>query len=93
MDAAAAAAMLDLAEQASAASIGPNPKEALDRLDARSEDLRSARDWFLDAGRTDDALRLANAMYRYWITKQGFVDGAAWGGEEAHEDSRQGECR
>ncbi len=78
MDPAAAAALLDLAEQASAASIGPNARKALDLLDARRGDLRSALDWFLAAGRTDDALRLANAMYRYWITKQGFVEGAEW---------------
>ena len=78
MDAAAATALLDLAEQASAASIGPDAREALDELETRSDELRSALDWFLDAGRTDDALRLANAMYRYWITKQGFVEGAAW---------------
>ena len=33
---------------------------------------RAAMAWFVDAGRTDEALRLANALYRFWITKQRF---------------------
>jgi tetratricopeptide (TPR) repeat protein len=36
--------------------------------------------WFVDAGRTDEALRLATALYRYWITKQRFEEGDAWFG-------------
>ena len=35
-------------------------------------------DWFVDERRTDEALRLANALYRFWITKQRFDEGAAW---------------
>ena len=34
-------------------------------------------DWFLEAGRIDEALRVANALYRFWITKQRFAEGAA----------------
>src|SRR5688572_6265459 len=70
--------MLDLAEQASAGITGPNPKESLDRLEERSDDLLAAMGWFIDAGRTDEALRLANALYRFWITKQRFDEGAVW---------------
>ena len=32
--------------------------------------------WFLEAGRTDEAFRVANALYRFWITKQRFAEGA-----------------
>jgi tetratricopeptide (TPR) repeat protein len=34
-------------------------------------------DRFLEDGQTDDALRIANALYRLWITKQRFAEGAA----------------
>ena len=42
------------------------------------DDLLAALAWFIDAGRTDEALRLANALYRFWITKQRFAEGAVW---------------
>ena len=48
------------------------------QLEARSDDLLAALGWFVDAGRTDEALRLANALYRFWITKQRFEEGAVW---------------
>ena len=31
--------------------------------------------WFVDAGRSDEALRLANALYRLWIVKRRFEEG------------------
>jgi non-specific serine/threonine protein kinase len=34
--------------------------------------------WFLDAKRTDEALRLANALYRLWIMKRRFEEGDRW---------------
>ncbi len=78
MDARAAESLLNLAEQASAGITGPNAKSSLEQLEERSADLLAAMDWFVDAGRTDDALRLANALYRFWINKQRFDEGAAW---------------
>lgn len=78
MDSRAAESLLELAEQASAGATGPNAKAALDRLDKRLGDLTTALDWLVDAGRTDEALRLANSLYRFWITKQRFEDGAVW---------------
>jgi tetratricopeptide (TPR) repeat protein len=70
--------MLDLAERASAGATGPNAKRSLEQLDERSDDLVAAMAWFVDAGRTDEGLRLANALYRFWITKQRFAEGAVW---------------
>ena len=78
MDAHGAVSLLDLAEQASAGITGPDAKESLERLEERSVDLLAALGWFVDADRTDEALRLANALYRFWITKQRFEEGAAW---------------
>jgi tetratricopeptide (TPR) repeat protein len=78
MDPTTATALLALAEEASAGASGPNAKDSLERLELRSGDLQEAIAWFVDAGRTDEALRLANALYRFWITKQRFDEGAVW---------------
>ena len=78
MNASTAESALEFAEQASAGATGPNAKASLEQLEARYDELLAALAWFIDAGRTDEALRLANALYRFWITKQRFAEGAAW---------------
>lgn len=78
MNAREAAAMLALAERLSPVISGPEGKAALGQLEELLLDLKAAMAWFVDAGRTDEALRLANALYRFWITKQRFEEGAAW---------------
>ncbi len=80
MDTTRAEALLTLAEEAGVASRGPDPKSALDRLEREYDDLLAALQWFIDQGRTDEALRLANSLYRFWITKQRFEEGARWFG-------------
>src|SRR5688572_10471870 len=70
MDERAAASLLGRAEDAVPRLRGPEAKEALREL--------AAVEWFLDRARTDEALRLASALYRYWITKQEFEEGAVW---------------
>ncbi len=77
MDAHTAESLLEVAEQASAGASGPNAKASLDQLESRLDELLAAMAWFVDMGRTDEALRLANALYRFWITKQRFAEGAA----------------
>jgi non-specific serine/threonine protein kinase len=71
-----ATALLALAEEISPALTGPDAKTSIDRLEARSADLVAAVGWFTDTGRDDEALRLANALYRYWITTRAFDEGA-----------------
>ena len=78
MDSIAAESLLDLAEHASAGATGPDAKASLDQLEGRLADLQAAMASFIAADRTDEALRLANALYRFWITKQRFDEGAAW---------------
>ena len=78
MDARAAGSFLKLAEEASPRLRGPDAKAALQQLDDEHGDLLAALQWFIDQGRTEEALRLANALYRYWITKQQFDEGATW---------------
>jgi len=78
MNASEAKSLLSTAEEASAASRGPDAKSALERLDSEYEQLLAAIQWFLDHRSADEALRLANALYRFWITKQRFEEGALW---------------
>jgi non-specific serine/threonine protein kinase len=78
MDVRAAESLLSLAEEASTRSRGPGSKEALELLENRYGDLVAALEWFIEQKRPDEALRLANALYRFWITKQRFDDGARW---------------
>jgi tetratricopeptide (TPR) repeat protein len=73
-----AQSVLAFAEEAGAGVRGPDAKVRLEQLEARHDDLLAAMQWFVDLDRTDDALRLANALYAYWITKQGFEEGATW---------------
>jgi hypothetical protein len=76
MDATLAQSLLSLAEEASPRITGPNAKDALEQLEQRSDDLVAALAWFVDDGRADEGLRLATALYRFWITKQRFDEGA-----------------
>jgi tetratricopeptide (TPR) repeat protein len=78
MDARDAESLLTRAEDASARLRGPDSKAALQRLEIEHGDLVAALQWFIDHARTNDALRLANALYRFWITKQQFEEGAVW---------------
>ncbi len=78
MDASSAESLLGRAEQAAPGFTGPNAKASLEQIADASDDLLAAIQWFVDTGRTNDALRLANALYRYWITQQRFAEGAIW---------------
>jgi len=78
MDSAVAESLLELAEQASAGATGPDAKASVEQIDERLGELLPAIAFFVEAGRTDDALRLADALYRFWITKQRFDEGAVW---------------
>jgi len=78
MDAPAAAALLALAEEASPKLRGAEAKVALQQLEDRRADLIAALAWLIAEGPVDEALRLANSLYRYWITQQRFDEGAEW---------------
>jgi tetratricopeptide (TPR) repeat protein len=75
MDAVSALRMLALAEELSQALTGSDSGESLKRLDAISDEMLAALAWFIDADRTDEGLRLASALYRFWILKRRFEDG------------------
>jgi tetratricopeptide (TPR) repeat protein len=78
MDRSTAESLLSLAEQAAPRIKGVEAKATLSELEERSTELLEAIEWFVDQQRTDDALRLANALYGFWITKQRFDEGSTW---------------
>jgi tetratricopeptide (TPR) repeat protein len=78
VDQPAAEAKLALAEEASGRATGPNGKAALAELEREYDDLVAALQWFVDHGSTDEGLRLASALYRFWITQRRFEEGARW---------------
>ena len=78
MDVRAAESLLSLTEDASARLRGPGSKAALELLENEYGELVVALQWFIDHESIDEALRLANALYRFWITKQQFDEGARW---------------
>ena len=78
MDALAAQSLLLLAEETSPRLRGPDAKAALQVLEDRHADWLAALDWFIGHGHTDEGLRLASSLYRYWISQQRFEEGATW---------------
>ena len=78
MDGRTAEELLRIAEEASASLRSPRSKAALEDLEGRYDELVAAIQWFIDQERTDEALRITNALYRFWITKQRFEEGAHW---------------
>lgn len=78
MDASSAEAILAYVEETAPGVTGPTARTSLDGLRERHADVLAATELFIEAGRPDDSLRIANAMYRFWITQQRFDEGALW---------------
>lgn len=73
-----AQALLGDAEDARKALRGPEAEAVHARLEARYPDLVRAFDWFLDAGKADEALRLATALVPFWMSTKQIDDGDRW---------------
>ncbi len=74
-----AAFFLDLAERASAALIGPEQGRWLDRLEAEHDNVRAALSWAISrAERGETALRLAAAMWQFWLVRGYLSEGRGW---------------
>ena len=77
LDEAAAVDLLGWVEDLGPRLTGPTAEAPLAALAERYGQIVGAIDWFIDADRPDDALRLSHVMYRFWIMQSRFDDGAS----------------
>jgi non-specific serine/threonine protein kinase len=73
-----AAYVLTLAERAEPQLTGPEQRAWFERLDVEHDNLRAAMDWALDRGRSDVALRLSAALWRFWSARGYAGEGRIW---------------
>ena len=78
MDAHAAESLLASAEEARQALRGPDGTAAQARLEELYPDLRTAFEFFLAAGRTEEVLRLTRALVPFWMASSRIDEGDRW---------------
>ncbi len=72
-----AAAFAALAEGAEGRLFGDERKSQLDRLELDHDNFRAALDWCIAKGRTEQALRVAAAIWRFWQMRGYLREGRA----------------
>lgn len=77
MDSASAEALISFAEAARAAFRGGDAT-ATQLVESRYPELREALDWYVAAGRADDAFRLAAALVPFWTALSRSDEAIAW---------------
>lgn len=78
MDRVDAGSLLELAEQAAAAHRGPEGGAWKERLEAEYERLTGALGWFIASGDGPETLRLAVALFPFWLDTGRNPDGKRW---------------
>jgi tetratricopeptide (TPR) repeat protein len=78
VDAQSAESLLQFAEAAGPGLRGLGANALFEELEAKYADLLAAIKWFLDQGRTDDALRLAIALAPVWMQRKRLEEGLEW---------------
>jgi tetratricopeptide (TPR) repeat protein len=84
--------LLELGETAGPQLAGLDRKAVLEQLEDRHDDLLAAMGWFVDQGRTDEAMRLARSLAQFWTSTIRVDEGCEWfdrilrepGGDEAN---------
>ena len=66
---------LELAEQAARSWMGSGEKEWMDRLEIENNNLRAALDWYEITEEIEKGLRLAGALWRFWLTRTYLEEG------------------
>ncbi len=70
-----AAYCLVLAEEGTASHPDATPGEWLDRFEAEHDNFRAALEWLLESGNAEWGLRLGNALFRFWETREYLAEG------------------
>ena len=78
MDARAAESLLELAERAGPGLQGLERTALLGQLEERYDDVLAALQWFLDQGRTDEAIRLSRSLSPFWMSTGRLDEGTDW---------------
>jgi tetratricopeptide (TPR) repeat protein len=73
-----AEALLQFAERAGPGLKGLDSKVLFEQLEQRHDDLLAALQWFIDQGKTDDALRLARWLAPFWTATRRLDEGSEW---------------
>ena len=68
----------ELAETGEANLAGESQRGRLRRLTAETDNLRAALSWALETGRSEDALRMAAALARFWNLRGHLTEGRQW---------------
>ena len=73
-----ASCFLALAEEAEPNLRGPEQVAWLDRLDLELPNLRAALSWLHESGSLDRGLRLAAALWTFWVVRDRVPEGRRW---------------
>jgi predicted ATPase len=73
-----AAFFLALAEEAEPELEGPRQGAWSDRLEGEHDNLRAALSWLLTRERSEPALRMGAALWRFWFTRGHLSEGTGW---------------
>jgi predicted ATPase/DNA-binding CsgD family transcriptional regulator len=69
---------LEFAEHAEKTLLGPTMADTLDRLEREYDNLRAALYWALEGGDLLVGLRLAGALYRFWMLRGHLAEARQW---------------
>ncbi len=73
-----AACMIALTEREAAGLTGPRQEQCLERIGGMHDNVRAALVWARDRGEPEIGMRLASAVWRFWLVRGPLGEGRAW---------------